>query len=537
MPNRKKILIVDDTPENLQVLGELLEQDGFEVQVATSGTQALRTAATSPTPNLILLDILMPGMDGYEVCRRLKAKTATRDIPVIFLSALSDAVDEAKGLALGAVDYITKPFKLELVKMRVDNQIALQQARAELQAYTVQLEEMVLERTLQVQLNVELLQAIFNAPLDVIFILNAGGQIVEMNEAASHYLGYGREELLNHNFATIFPVEHAAFVPEHLKLVLTKGKMSSECQHRHRDGHFLPVENIATRFEIKGEERICVIVRDLTERKAAEAAVLQQRETMLQADKMISLGTLVSGVAHEINNPLAALRINVPILNRFWADALPVLRAAEVEQGPHTFDGLPFPIMEKELASFQKDIQDCTKRIEVIVQSLRTYARQGTAPEQERLDLNAVVQNILPLLTHQIEKSTCRFQKDLDPEPLFMLGNFVRLEQVVMNLVLNACQALPNSHCRVILRTRLRAKANEVLLEVEDEGQGMAPENAARIFDPFFTTKHDSGGTGLGLSIVQGIVQEHRGRIEVKSALRQGTTMSVFLPLFPREQA
>ncbi|MBF0245340.1 MAG: PAS domain S-box protein, partial [Planctomycetes bacterium] len=369
------------------------------------------------------------------------------------------------------------------------------------------------------------------------FILDDTGRILELNEAASRYLAYEREELLGKNLATIFPADQAAFVSKHLKIVLSEGQMSFECQQQHKDGHLLPVEIIATRFVLKGEKRICTIVRDLTERKAAETMALKQREAMLQADKMISLGTLVSGVAHEINNPLAALSMNAPILERFWADALPVLRAAESEQGPHHFDGLPLHEMEKALAGFQKDIRDCTKRIEVIVQSLRTYARQGTSPEQERLELNAVVQNILPLLRHQIDKSTCRFEEDLWSAPLSVRGNFVRLEQVVMNLVQNACQALPNRNCRVLLRTRLLASENEVLLEVEDEGQGIPPENVARIFDPFFTTKHKRGGTGLGLSIVQGIVQKHGGRIEVKSTLKKGTAIGVYLPLFEEKPA
>jgi len=143
---RSTVLIVDDTPENLRVLGELLEADGYEVRVATNGPQGRQIAATSSV-DLVLLDIMMPGEDGYEVCRQLKASDSTRDIPVVFLTALDSTEDEAKGLKLGAVDYITKPFQIELVRARVANHLALHNARAQLRRHNEELEELVAERT------------------------------------------------------------------------------------------------------------------------------------------------------------------------------------------------------------------------------------------------------------------------------------------------------------------------------------------------------------------------------------------------------
>ncbi len=143
---RSTILIIDDTPENLRILGELLEADGHEVRVATEGPQGRDIAAHSSV-DLILLDIMMPGEDGYEVCRKLKEAKATADIPVVFLTALDSADDEARGLKLGAVDYITKPFQLELVRSRVANHLALHAARKELKRHNKQLEAIVAERT------------------------------------------------------------------------------------------------------------------------------------------------------------------------------------------------------------------------------------------------------------------------------------------------------------------------------------------------------------------------------------------------------
>jgi signal transduction histidine kinase len=149
---RHVILIVDDTPENLQVLGYMLEQDGYEVLVAASGPEAIENATASPAPDLILLDIMMPGMDGYEVCTFLKTNESTRNIPVIFATALTGDFDEHKGLELGAVDYIRKPFKPELVRTRVRNQL-------ELKRYRDNLEELVAQRTAELTLAKEAAEA------------------------------------------------------------------------------------------------------------------------------------------------------------------------------------------------------------------------------------------------------------------------------------------------------------------------------------------------------------------------------------------
>lgn len=152
-PMKSKVLIVDDTPENIQVLMGTLK-DQYAIVAAISGEKALKLAVSEPQPNVILLDIMMPGMDGFEVCRRLKADPATRDIPVIFLSALDDTANKVKGFSLGAVDYISKPFQPEEVHVRVNTHLtmnrlkqSLAEKNRELQAYNEKLEDRVKERT------------------------------------------------------------------------------------------------------------------------------------------------------------------------------------------------------------------------------------------------------------------------------------------------------------------------------------------------------------------------------------------------------
>ncbi len=147
MSQRQKILVVDDTPANIHVLAETLRAD-YTVVAATNGQKALQLAVKEPLPDIILLDVMMPGLDGYDVCARLKGDEATKDIPVIFVTALSEAGDEAKGLGLGAVDYITKPINPSLVKARVHNQLELKRHRDHLQ-------ELVEARTRELKLTQE----------------------------------------------------------------------------------------------------------------------------------------------------------------------------------------------------------------------------------------------------------------------------------------------------------------------------------------------------------------------------------------------
>lgn len=145
--NKSTVLVVDDAPENIDVLTGVLE-DEYQIKVALNGSKALQLSREHPLPDLILLDIMMPGMDGYETCHRLKSDPQTLDIPVIFVTAMTEIGDEAKGLKMGAVDYVTKPIEPELLKMRVRNMIDLKRHRD-------RLEEMVLERTFELRLTQE----------------------------------------------------------------------------------------------------------------------------------------------------------------------------------------------------------------------------------------------------------------------------------------------------------------------------------------------------------------------------------------------
>ena len=278
--------------------------------------------------------------------------------------------------------------------------------------------------------------------------------------------------------------------------------------------------------------RTAALTREIAERRHAEEELRLNQEQLLQADKMAALGVLVSGVAHEINNPTGLILLEVPTLKRFHADATKVLESYYRENGDFSCGGLPYSRMREEIPRSLDKLQDSGKRIKRIVDDLKDFARQGDSACSEIVDLNAVAQAAVRLVEPTIRKATNRFSAEYGTSLPSFRGNVQRIEQVLVNLILNACQALPDSDRAIELTTWHDPERGLVLFRLRDEGSGISPENLARLTDPFFTTKRDMGGTGLGLSVSAGIVKEHGGTLEFASPPGSGTVVTLALPVY-----
>jgi polar amino acid transport system substrate-binding protein len=250
---------------------------------------------------------------------------------------------------------------------------------------------------------------------------------------------------------------------------------------------------------------------------------------------MAALGILVSGVAHEINNPNGQLLLNLPVLKDVLLDARDVLERHFGENPGFTLGGLPYASMREELPGMLDEMLEGSRRIRRIVEDLKDFARREDAPRLEPVDLGAVVRAAVRLVDPSIQKATHRFELALAEDLPRVRGNAQRIEQVVVNLVLNACQALPEPSRAVRVSTRRAPDGAGVQLLVEDEGVGIPEEHLPRLTDPFFTTKRDSGGTGLGLSVSAGIVKEHGGTLEFRSRPGAGTAVVLTFPALPPE--
>ncbi|NIC05362.1 transporter substrate-binding domain-containing protein [Halomonas sp. DX6] len=271
--------------------------------------------------------------------------------------------------------------------------------------------------------------------------------------------------------------------------------------------------------------------RMLKREVAARTAELRQhQQQLIQADKMASLGVLVSGVAHEINNPSSLLLLNLPVLRDAYADAEPILEAHYRAHGDFPFGGLPYSRMREEIPGMIDDMHEGARRIKRIVGDLKDFARQGGDEQAESFDLNAVVATAVRLVDNSIRQATSRFETQYASDLPALSGNAQRIEQVVINLVLNACQALEQPAQGIRLTTRHDRAQGRVELEVCDQGRGIAPDAMHRLTDPFFTTRRECGGTGLGLSVSAGIVSEHQGSLTFDSHPGQGTRVTLSLP-------
>ena len=431
--SQEPILIVDDNPNNLKVLAQSLRSAGWIVAIAKNGEKAIKQVLHTP-PALILLDVMMPGIDGFETCQRLKANPDTMDIPVIFMTALSETVDKVKGLSIGAVDYITKPFQAEEVLARVNIHYKLRFLSQELKQQNQLLEKRVLERTTEL------------------------------------------EKLL----------------------------------------------------------------KDL---KTTQLQLVQQ-------EKMATLGNLVAGVAHEINNPVGFIGGNITIAQEHLTDLLYAVKlyqhevrqpspklAAEIEQIDLDFIAEDFP---KLIDSMQEGVD----RIRSISTSLRTFSRADTVAKT-LFNIHEGLDSTLLILKYRLKAN------DRRPE-ILVIKNYAnlpsiqcyagQLNQVFMNLLANAIDALDEANeglyyediqanpNRISITTRV--EEGQAVVRIGDNAKGMTEQVRCRIFDTSFTTKAVGKGTGLGLAISRQIVEgKHGGTITCSSEVGKGTEFAIALPI------
>ncbi len=276
--------------------------------------------------------------------------------------------------------------------------------------------------------------------------------------------------------------------------------------------------------------RTAALECEVEERKQATEKLRLQQQQLIQADKMAALGVLVSGMAHEINNPNALMLLNLPVITEAMKDIDLILQSYFVEHGDFKMGGLNYSRMRYEIPYLLDEMLDAAKRIRRIVDDLKHFSRKSDADYSELVDLNDVVQTSLRLADKSLRTATNHFTVYYAESLPKIKGNFHRLEQVIVNMLLNACQSLETSNKGISLSTLNDPGAGSVIVRICDEGIGIPPEHLPRLTDPFFTTKRDSGGTGLGLAISAGIIRDHGGTINFESFPGRGTTVMIALP-------
>ncbi len=273
------------------------------------------------------------------------------------------------------------------------------------------------------------------------------------------------------------------------------------------------------------------VILDITSRRKAEKEAKLKFDQLVQADKMVALGTLVAGVAHEINNPNNFVMLNINLIEKTWYNILPILDDYYRRNGDfYVGNRLKYSKIKESMPKILNGISEGTKRIKNIVNELKEFSGKESSDANQEVDVNQVIERAINLTKNLINKSTENFSVDFAPGLPLVKGNKQRLEQVVINLIENACQALRNNSERIYVATGYSKNENSVMIIVADEGEGMPQSMIKKIKDPFFTTKREKGGTGLGLAVSSRIISAHKGRLNFESEPGKGTKAIIKLP-------
>jgi len=365
----------------------------------------------------------------------------------------------------------------------------------------------------------------------IVLIYPQGDAIIDVNPAAERLFGKRRAELLAGGLSSLCDPAGYTCLASALDQIIKENSpgmiTNFECILPPGKAHILSFHG--KKIPLQGTEIIYTTFRDITTRIRLEEQALEIQTRLIQANRMTSLGTMVSSVAHEINNPNNFLLMNAAIIRRAWDDIATALEEHFRNKG----DFAVAQSMWSEARTFLPDaiegIQQGALRISDIVGNLKAYGRDDRFKRESVADVNAVVRLSVSILSHPIASATKRFTLELAEGLPQVKGSSRQLEQVVINLIQNALLALPDVEHGVSVSTVHDPESGHVLIRVHDEGSGILPEIATRIMEPFFTTRLERGGTGLGLAISSTIVKEHGGFIEFSSVPGKGTIFTVRL--------
>ena len=514
--DRGDILIVDDQPNNLKILTSILEQHGYKVRPALSGELALKAVRNS-LPDIILLDILMPGMDGFEVCKQLKADEKTGRIPVIFVSALEDITHKMKAFAVGGVDYISKPFHEEEVLARTETHLKLRRMELSLFENNRRLQKEISERKemeRSLRESEKKFKGLFDSSLHAIALTDMQtGKIVDVNDKLCRVSKYSRDELIG-NTTTGLGFYSEDDRNKFLNEFTNSGKVHGlEMDFILKNGSTLNTRMFATSIEIKGDAFVLTEFHDITDQKKFEAQ-------FQQAQKMEAIATLAGGVAHEFNNALMGIMGNIELLK---------MELPEDERRNKSFDAMNIS----------------GHRMSNLTDQLLAYA-EGGKYQPKNLKLDDLVIETLPILQH-VHKSDIRVETHFQKGISYISADNAQLQMVLSAILANSNEAMEDG---ALIKITAENKdvdddfieqypglkpGSYVCLTVEDDGKGMDAETKNGIFEPFFTTKFQ--GRGMGMAAVYGMVRNHGGWIYVDSELGKGTKVRIYLPAIEIEVA
>jgi len=546
-----QVLVVEDSPTQAVELQFLLENAGFQVELARDGKAGLERCRARSI-DVVLSDVVMPGMTGYELCRKIKSDPDTVHIPVVLLTSLSDPMDIIRGLECGADNFLTKPYDgaylVGRVRRLLDNRAARGDRKVSVgvdvilmgKQFTINSEkeqmldlllstfEEVLrsrQREFEAKLSEEtlreshrFLQSALDALTKQVAIVTENGSIVATNASLRRFAlenGWANAENLEGSqyldcwSKSLGAREQLGKVSAGLEAVQAGEQASFALEYSVQLGSATRYFSLSmARFEDRSRILVALEHEDITARKQLE-------RQFHHSQKMEAIGQLAGGVAHDFNNLLTVIRSYGDLLRSEFPEG--DMKRADLEE-----------------------ILRATDAAGALTKQLLAFGRQQML-KLEVLDVNTVISELDKMLRRLIGEDI-EYASVLDQSAPRVEADSGQIQQILMNLVINARDAMPAGG-KLTIETKSvflddgYSKAHNgvavgryVLIEVTDTGTGMTADVQARIFEPFFTTKEIGKGTGLGLSTVYGIVQQCKGHIWVYSELERGTTFKIYLP-------
>ncbi len=496
------IMVVEDNLNNLKLLTEMLTKAGYGVRSATDGELALRSIK-SKLPDLVIMDIKLPGMDGVEICSRLKSDVKTENIPVIFISVMDKTDLRVKAFKAGGVDYITRPIEAMEVLSRIDTHLKMSRLR----------KEVIKEK--------KFTENIINTAQSIILVLDKNAKIITFNAYMEKLSGYKLEEVKGKDwFTTFLPEcnsdEARKLFKRSISDIMTVGNVNTIFT---KSGDEVLIEWYDKILKDENDSVIGLISigQDITKRKQAEKEKEILQDQLIQSQKMESIGTLAGGVAHDFNN----------ILTSIIGDTDLMMNNEN--------------IVNDDIKDSLMSIKDSSLRAGKLVKQLLMFSRKQPV-NMKPLNANNIIRNMYKMFNRLLGENI-NIKTDLCEEDCHINADKGSMEQVLLNLMVNARDSMPKGG-NIFVKTKkiIISKENKfqfgnvtpgkyIEIDIEDNGSGMTGEIKNKIFEPFFTTKGEGKGTGLGLSVVFGIVKAHQAGINVYSEPGRGTIFSIYFPV------
>ncbi len=386
----------------------------------------------------------------------------------------------------------------------------------------------------QVRENEERFRKIFEGGALGMAFLNLSYKFERVNATLCAMLGYEEAELIGLTFVDI---THPDSIDQDLQRVaqLLRGQIpyyKTEKRYLRKDGAILWGSVTASVIYDENGKPLyfIVMIEDITDQKRAGAEKEQLEAQLLHAQKMEALGTLVAGVAHEINNPVNKIMFDLPLLQKVWTDVIPILEEEEKRMPTRKYGGLTCNFLKGNLPQLISDMEMAANRVAKTVSNLKSYTKQSSITDKTVIEINTAVHNALRLIETTVRKANITLEMKMAKKSPEIEGNLQSIEQIVMNIAINAIQAVDHGGGAIRITTSLQKRRGKACVTIADNGPGVDPAIIDKLFDPFVTTRQAEGGTGLGLPITYNLVQAHGGEITFASKQGAGTTFTVTFP-------